>query len=380
MEGRKPGTAGCERAAAYIHHVFSETGLSFPEKDAFQTFEATYLLRGDSAANREFATVSTGNVLALLPGTDPVLKNRYIIVGAHYDHLGFGGPHSGSRRPDTNLVHNGADDNASGVATMLELARIMKNGKSVLKRSLLFIAFSAEEMGLLGSAWYTDHPVVPMDQVDLMLNLDMVGRMDKKKPALQIGGTGTFAKAEPLLTEVMTGRRCTASFAKEGYGPSDHASFYSDSIPVLYFSTGAHGDYHTPDDDAQYLNYKGMALTADILATLLRTLDRDSIAPAFVEAGPREGSRTAMNLKVRLGIMPDFGNTSTRGVGVGAVNENSPAQRGGLLKGDVITAINGKATNNIYEYMDVLKTLQAGQVVPVDFLRGKKANVVLIQL
>lgn len=380
LQGRQTGTPGCEKAARYIKRAFESTGLTFPEQGAFQSFDATYLLRGDSAANREFATVATSNVLAILPGSDPVLKNHYIIIGAHYDHLGLGGPHSGSRRPDTTAVHNGADDNASGVATLLELADILKNGKSPLKRSLIFIAFSAEEIGLLGSAWYTDHPVVPLKQHVLMINLDMVGRMDKKKPGLQIGGTGTFANAEALLNAVMEGRRCKASYAKEGYGPSDHASFYSDSIPVLYFSTGAHADYHTPADDAELLNYKGMALTADIIADFLRKVDADTLSPLFLEAGPREGSRTAMNLKVRLGIMPDFGNTAAVGVGVGAVNENSPAQRGGLLKGDVITAIDGKPVKNIYDYMDVLKSLTAGQSVSVDFRRGKKSQVVLIQL
>lgn len=332
-----------------------------------------------AAVDLKFTTVKTRNVMALLSG-NPTHQNPYIIVGAHYDHLGWGGNGSGSRMPDTSAVHNGADDNASGVAAMLELARILSFSKAGLNNNILFIAFSAEEMGLLGSIHYVDHPLVPREKVRLMVNFDMVGRMKNGQPAISVGGTGTFEGAEELLGDLMKERTFKANYSPEGYGPSDHAPFYADSIPVLYFNTGAHQDYHTPYDDADLINTGGIALITDLVADLIATLDRKGEALTFLEAGPRAKTRHGGALRVRLGIMPDFANTEVAGVAVGGVSKGGPAEHGGILKGDVITALNGKTVQNIYEYMDRLRTFSPGQTITVDILRGEQKLVLLIQL
>jgi hypothetical protein len=327
-----------------------------------------------------FSTVETSNVAAILEGSDPVLRNQYIVVGAHYDHLGFGGPGSGSRKPDTNAVHNGADDNASGVAAMIELARILSESKAALRRTIVFVAFSAEEMGLLGSSWYTAHPLKDLKQTVLMINFDMVGRMNNETPSISIGGTGTFRGATGMLDTLLTACPFKASYSPEGYGPSDHAPFYADSIPVLYFNTGAHGDYHTPEDDADRINYKGIAEIVDLAEAVILKMDLSPQRTFFMEAGPKEKTKNGSGMKVRLGIMPDFTNTEITGVGVGAVTKGGPADHGGILKGDIITALNGKAVANIYEYMDRMKTFTTGQTISVDIKRGDKTLVLLIQL
>ncbi len=333
-----------------------------------------------AACDLHFTSVRTQNVVGLLPGSDPSMKNQLIVVGAHYDHLGMGGPGSGSRKPDTNAVHNGADDNASGVSAVIELARLFNQRKVALKRNVIFVAFSAEEMGLLGSTWFEGHPMTDSKETILMMNFDMVGRMNKDKPMVSIGGTGTFTGATALLDTLMKSRNFKSSYSPEGYGPSDHAPFYADSIPVLYFNTGAHTDYHTPEDDANLINYNGIASIVNLAKDVLVRVDDGSKPLYFTEAGPKEKAKHGGAMKVRLGIMPDFVNTEIIGVAVGAVTKGGPAEHGGILKGDVITALNGKAVANIYEYMDRLKAFNPGQTISVDVKRGEKTLVLLIQL
>lgn len=328
----------------------------------------------------QLTSVKTQNVVGLMEGSDPVLKNQVIVVGAHYDHLGMGGPGSGSRKPDTSAVHNGADDNASGVAAVIELARTLYLRKASLKRSVLFVAFSAEEMGLLGSSWFTSHPLTDLNNIDLMINFDMVGRMNTDKPVVAIGGTGTFLGATAMLDTLMKGRDFKAAYSPEGYGPSDHAPFYADSIPVLYFNTGAHSDYHTPEDDADRINYQGIVRVVSLAQDVVLWMESNDKPLAFMEAGPKEKVKHESALKVRLGIMPDFANTDVIGVAVGAVTKGGPAEHGGLLKGDIITALSGKSVANIYEYMDRLKTFNPGQTISVDVKRSGKDLVFLIQL
>ena len=176
----------------------------------------------------------TQNVVALLGGNDPALKDEYIVIGAHYDHLGMGGSGSGSRRPDTVAIHNGADDNASGVATIIEVVEKMASMKNGLKRSVIFIAFGAEEMGLLGSKFFTNNPVVDLEDVDLMMNLDMVGSLNEETKALTVGGTGTAVGLSDLVAQTADTNKLVVKQSNEGYGPSDHASFYMKDIPVLF--------------------------------------------------------------------------------------------------------------------------------------------------
>jgi hypothetical protein len=324
--------------------------------------------------------VTARNVVAVLEGSDPVLKNSYVIAGAHYDHLGMGGPGSGSRLLDSIAIHNGADDNASGVAGIIELAAYFAAHRSELKRSILFIAFDGEELGILGSKYFTGHPLINLKDVIAMLNFDMIGRLKDDSPAIMIGGTGTSLESEGLLRSLDTGN-VRMSFSPEGFGPSDHASFYAENIPVFFFSTGAHEDYHTPDDDWDRINYKGEKEVLDICEQLVVKLaDSDSML-SFREAGPKQQEgRAGYRFKVTLGIMPDFTSTVQSGLGVGGVKKDGPAYKGGMLKGDVITAIDGMQINDIYDYMNRLKKLQPGQRISVDVLRNDKKEVLIIQL
>ncbi|MEI6901043.1 MAG: M20/M25/M40 family metallo-hydrolase, partial [Bacteroidota bacterium] len=322
----------------------------------------------------------TENVIGMIEGKDPILKKEYIVIGAHYDHLGFGGTGSGSRMPDTVAVHNGADDNASGTAMVMELAGYFAGKKPDLKRSIIFIAFSGEEMGLLGSKYFVDHPVVDMKSIKAMFNFDMVGRFDKEKNAISVSGTGTSAEGDSLLKIYEKGLAFSVTHSPDGYGPSDHASFYASNIPVFYFSTGAHTDYHTPFDDADRIDYEKEKLIGDFAAAIILDVNKMGKALSFRESGKKESSgRSGRRLKVTLGIMPDFAGTEKQGLRVDGVTKGAPAEKGGLLKGDIIISINGLSVGNIYDYMARLQKLKHGQTISVEVIRNDK-NVVLVIL
>ncbi len=317
------------------------------------------------------------NIVALLHGNDPVLKDQYIVVGAHYDHLGMGGPGSGSRAIDTVAVHNGADDNASGVAMVIELAEKVASEKKN-KRSIIFAAFGAEEMGLVGSKALTAEPPVETDKMVGMFNFDMVGRLDTATNGLSVGGTQTAKETESILADLNPGFELAMS--PEGVGPSDHASFYLQNVPVLFISTGAHSDYHSPLDDADRINYEGMKKVADYSYSLLMEIaNRDSML-TFQEAGPKFQRSRGGRLRVTFGIMPDFAGLEKRGLRVDAVTKGKPADRGGMKKGDIITAIEGKKVGGIHDYMSRLQTLKVGDRVSVDIIRDDKETVLIIEL
>jgi hypothetical protein len=319
----------------------------------------------------------TQNVVAMLPGTDPNFKNEYVVVGAHFDHLGMGGQGSGSRTIDTIAVHNGADDNASGVAAVIELAEKLASEEKN-RRSIIFAAFGAEEMGLVGSKTFTANPPVKTNEVVAMFNFDMVGRLDTTTNAISIGGTKTAIETEDILKDLNPGFEL--AFSEEGVGPSDHASFYLQNIPVFFISTGAHSDYHTPGDDAKTINYEGERKVTEYAHVLvLEVANRDS-ALTFQEAGAKFQRSRGGRFKVTFGIMPDYAGLEKRGMRIDAVTKGKPADKGGMKKGDIITAIEGKKVGNIYDYMNRLQTLEAGQRISVDIIRDNKETVLIIQL
>jgi aminopeptidase YwaD len=321
--------------------------------------------------------VLSHNVIAIIPGKDKVLKSEYVIIGAHYDHLGLGGPGSGSRVADTVGVHYGADDNASGVAAILDLAdRLKKEGD--IRRSLVFVAFGAEEMGLVGSKAFVDKPAVNLKKATAMFNFDMVGRLDTAANALSIGGTLTSKESERILNNAGNGLKMT--FSGEGVGPSDHASFYLQNIPVFFFSTGAHPDYHTPGDTPDKINYAGILKINDLAIKAIREVaNRDSML-TFQEAGSKVMRSRGGRFKVTFGIIPDYAGLEKRGMKIDGVTKDKPAYRAGMLKGDIITAINGKPVGNIYDYMNRLKTFTEGQTVSVDLIRNGQHMVLIVQL
>lgn len=343
------------------------------------SFDAGVRLRGVTEVNQK--RERTANVVGLLEGSDPVLKDQYLVIGAHYDHLGFGGPGSGSRMPDTNAVHNGADDNASGTAMVMALTNSLGAQKASLKRSVIFVAFSSEEIGLLGSKYFIDHPLVDLKSISAMFNFDMVGRFDREKNSISVSGTGTSAEADSLLLGLEKGLPFTVVHSPDGYGPSDHASFYASNIPVFYFNTGVHSDYHTPFDDTDKLDFDNEKSVGDFAISIIRVVDNYPSKLTFRESGKKEQTgRSGRRLKVTLGIMPDFAGTEKKGLRIDGVTKDGPADRGGMKKGDIITGINGMPVGNIYEYMSRLQKLKHGMTVNVEVIRNERNEVLLIQL
>lgn len=320
--------------------------------------------------------VVTKNVVAFIEGNE--LKNEIIVLGAHWDHLGFGGPNSGSRVPDTTAVHYGADDNASGVAGIIEIAEKLAQQKG-LKRSVLVIAFGAEEMGLLGSAFFTSNPLFELNQLKAMVNLDMIGRLKEDK-SIMISGTGTSLEGEVLLSSLNADSTFAISMQPEGFGASDHASFYAKDVPVFFLSSGAHDEYHTPLDTPDRINLAGAKSIADYSYNLMLDLINREENLTFQEAGPKQRASGGRRFKVTFGIMPNFTSTENNGLGVDGVSKGGPAEAAGMKKGDRIVAINGLPVTNIYEYMSRLGKLEAGTMVNVDVIRNNEKIVLLVNL
>ncbi len=341
------------------------------------SFSTGVTVNGKAEIARELA--STRNVVMILPGEDPGLKNEYIILGAHFDHLGMGGPGSGSRAVDTIGIHHGADDNASGVAMMLELAEKFAKTKGSHKRSIICVSFSGEEEGLLGSKHFVDDPGIDLSKVNVMFNLDMVGRLNETNN-LQISGVGTATGLKTLVYAKTDTSLIKLTLSDEGYGPSDHSSFYGKNIPVLFYFTGAHMDYHTPTDTWEKINYKGMVEISDLIYTMAEYLACDNSKLQFKEAGPKVESSAPRRKGVTLGIMPDFAGVIKNGLRADFVTPGKPAALGGMQKGDIIKVINGKTVNNIEDYMFRMSQLKHGQTISVEVLRNDKTVVLLIQL
>ncbi|HWR99023.1 MAG TPA: M20/M25/M40 family metallo-hydrolase, partial [Prolixibacteraceae bacterium] len=318
----------------------------------------------------------TQNIVGMVPGTDPKLSEEYIIVGAHYDHLGLGGPGSGSRMPDSAAVHYGADDNASGVAAIIELAEKFSHEKNN-RRPILFVAFTAEEFGLIGSRAFVAEPPFSLKKADAMFNFDMVGRLDSAKE-LTIGGVGTAIESNALIDSLVHGFKIKIS--KEGYGPSDHASFYGENIPVIYFTTGVHDQYHTPNDTYNRINVQGEQQIVENAYVLIREVANRSKKLTYQESGPKTGASGRTDLKVTLGIIPDFAGTGKDGMRIDGVTPGKPAAKAGLQKGDVIIAIDGKKVGSIYDYMARMKAYSPGQIISVDVMRGTEKKVFLVTL
>ena len=310
------------------------------------------------------------NLLALLPGrgaaataTEPAVSAaETVVVGAHYDHLGFGGP--GSTAPGERAVHHGADDNASGTAVLLEVARRLA-AAGPLPRSVLFVAFSGEERGLLGSGHYVANPAVPLADTVAMVNLDMVGRLDGDK--LIVHGTGTGTGLEPLVDRLAAAAGLGLAKEPGGFGPSDHASFYARKIPVLHVFTGSHGDYHRPTDTADRINYDGMVRIAGLVTDLVRELATAPARPAYVEVASKMFARGGGD-RPYFGSIPDFGKPGG-GYAISGVTKDSPAAAGGLRGGDLIIRLGDSRIAGLEDFDSALRKHKAGDRVPVVVLR-----------
>ena len=303
------------------------------------------------------------NVVGYLPGAGDTVQ----IAGAHYDHIGWGG--SASRyRGEEKKIHNGADDNGSGTSALLELARYFGSRKSELHNSLLFIAFSGEEAGTLGSGHYVRNWTVEQSKARLMINMDMVGRLAQQEKGLAILGTGTCPEFKQYFDSTNLGDLKVA-FNESGAGPSDHAAFYHDSIPCLFFFTGAHEDYHTPEDDIEKLDIPGIVTVANLVAGILNHFDQRPGALTFQRTKDEGPGGGPAHLSVTLGIMPDF-ISQVQGLGVDGVSPDKPADRAGILKGDVIIQFDQRAVGDIYDYMNALQRYRKGDSCVVRLVRG----------
>lgn len=312
----------------------------------------------------------TMNVIGLKKGK----SDEFIVIGAHYDHLGLGG--ESSRTPDTVAVHYGADDNASGVAMLIEMAQ--KTSIINPECNIVFIAFGAEEMGLLGSRYFVENPLVELKQIKAMFNLDMVGRLNKEK-SLSISGTGTALETDSLLNIGIDSTLFSITRSPGGTGPSDHSSFYGVGIPVLFFSTGVHDQYHTPFDNADLINYQGMEVLGNSIFNLLDLYLDNEQQLTFQEFQDPQPPGMRRRMKVTLGIVPDFA-VKVEGLGVAGVRAGGPAYNGGMKKGDVIIGIDNKAVTNIYDYMFRMGNYSKGQRITVEVLRDEKKKLLIIQL
>ncbi len=312
--------------------------------------------------------VSVPNVLGILKGSDDKLKNEYIILGAHFDHLGFGGTGSGSLSMNSGEVHNGADDNASGTAGVLEIAAKLSSQPEQLKRSVIFMAYNAEEEGLLGSKYFVDNPTIDLTKITAMINMDMIGRMSDKK--VTIGGTGTSPSFKSILDELEPDYDINIRRSSEGYGPSDHASFYVNDIPVLFFFTGTHTDYHKPSDDWEHINAEGEKQILEMVHDIIYKIDSIDEQLVFTESGPKEASQIRRSFKVTLGVIPSYG-SDAEGLEIDGARPDGPAGKAGLKKGDIIIEIDGKDIKNIYDYMYRLGELKPGENINLKVRRGE---------
>jgi hypothetical protein len=309
------------------------------------------------------------NVVGVLEGGDPALAKEAIVVGAHYDHLGLGGRHS--MAPDaTGQIHNGADDNASGTAALLEIARAIGRARTRLPRTIVFASFAGEELGLLGSAWYVGHAVVPLEQTVAMVNLDMMGRPEGGVLVSGVESAPTLAADVKAASE---GRKVALKPAREGanVSSSDDTSFLLRKVPAIDFFSGFHADYHRPGDDWEKIDVAGATEVTRIALSLIERIANKPERPAFVETAvqPRQTrSREGGGYGPYFGSVPDFGDTA-KGVKFADVRAGSPADKAGLRRGDVLISFGGAAIANVQDFTFQLRSRQPGDVVKVTVLR-----------
>jgi len=356
----KDKSSGTRIPVIYLTHDAAVKYL----KDASATLETR--IRTDLAEKRR----KGHNVIGYLNNG----ATNTIIIGAHYDHLGHGEDGNSMIRNDVTQIHNGADDNASGTAAVIELAKMLKASK-LKSNNYLFIAFSGEELGLFGSKYFTEHPSINLSTVDYMINLDMVGRLADSTKSLTIGGVGTSPAWGTVLSSVPN-KYFALKYDSSGVGPSDHTSFYRKNIPVLFFFTGLHPDYHKPTDDANKINYTGELMILKYLEAIVERTNKENKL-AFTPTREAQTGTTA-RFSVTLGIMPDY-SFSGAGVRVDGVSDNRPAQKAGIKTGDVIVQLGDHQVTSLDSYMQALGKFKKGETTKVKFKRGNEAMEAMVQ-
>ncbi len=342
-----------------------------------QSFEAT-AVRAKIATGIVRTRKTVRNVLGMIPGASPLLRDEWVVAGAHYDHLGLG--ERDSLAPSqAGRIHYGADDNASGTSGVLELARLAAMNKQQWQRSVLFVTFAAEEIGLLGSSYLVNNPPIPIRNINGMINMDMIGRLNNDR--LFIGGVGTLPSYKPLLEEFNKPIGLMLDYSDSGYGASDHTSFNAKKIPVLFFFSGLHTDYHKPSDTADKINSAGAVKVLSLVYRMMDKMATDVERLEYTEVrqpqAPASGGGSGYG--PYFGSVPDF-RDDLKGVLFADVQNNSPAAKAGLKPGDLMTEFDGKAIQNLYDFTYALRGKKPGDVVSVVVKRSGqdlKVNVTL---
>ena len=385
LGGRFTGSREARQAAEYIARRFRELGLRPAAAGAYlQPFAVSRNAPAMKELRVPFALEGV-NVAALLPGTDPTLRDEFVIVGAHYDHLGLGG--YGASRDTLVAVHNGADDNASGTVALFRIAEQLK--RTGTRRSVLFLAFSGEELGLLGSQAYVRSPLEPLARTVAMVNLDMVGRLRNGK--LIVYGTGTAAEFPTLLDSLNAARQFDLRKIPDGFGPSDHSSFFGMKRPVLHLFTDLHDDYHRSTDDVEKINFDGLAQVAGFAADVVRAVANRraaltfqdqaaghglvAVAPGRADA-PASGVAPRGGARAWFGSIPDMAGDVAKGVLFSGVSAGSPAEKAGLMMGDILVRIGDSEIADLQAMTDALNSYKPGDVARVVVLRGGREHVV----
>ncbi|MEL7219909.1 MAG: M20/M25/M40 family metallo-hydrolase [Bacteroidota bacterium] len=359
LEGRETGLKGEQLAAEYIAWRYEQIGLT-PKGDNgswMNKFDLTFKTNPHAATGEE----RTGrNVIAYIDNNAPTT----VVIGAHYDHVGYGS--FGSRHAGEPAIHNGADDNASGVAALLYIAEQLKDNSTTANNNYLFIAFSGEELGLVGSKKWVATPTIDLGTVNYMINMDMVGHLNEEK-VLVINGVGTSPAWTPALEDIKVGG-INLKTTESGVGASDHTSFYLEDIPSLHFFSGQHNYYHKPVDDADKINFPGLLSISDFMLALIEKLD-DAGELEFTATKNENQGRAAASFKVSLGVMPDYV-YGGKGMRVDSVIEDRPGQKAGMKDGDVIIKIGDLEVGDIYDYMEGLSKHNKGDQATVIVKRG----------
>jgi len=365
QEGRGIGTAGLDVAAEYIADRFAEIGLVGGTADGFlQRF--TISPTAPAAAHTGIGGAVVANVMGIVPGRGP-LRNQAVVVGAHYDHLGYGG--FGSFDSDSvHVIHNGADDNASGTAALIEVARQLHARTAENVRSVVFVAFTAEEVGLIGSDYYVKNSVISNDSIFAMLNMDMVGYLIGDR--LTVFGAETATEFVSLLELTNLDHRFRLAASGNGYGRSDQQSFFIQDIPVLHFFTGTHENYHRTTDDAELVNADGVARVASFVSDLTWRLATRLAPLTFVDAPPPP-TVSSGGYGAYLGTIPDMSD-SPGGVRLSGVRSGGPADRAGILAGDIIVQIAQFEVSDLYAMTEALQALKPGDTVTIRVRRDDR--------
>lgn len=366
LQGRGTGKEGERMAAAYLQGQLKKLKLKPIGENG--TYLQSFPFKGGAHGEGEAGTAN--NIIAYLDNKAATT----IIIGAHYDHLGLGDQGSSLDANPMEKIHNGADDNASGTAGVLELARYFATNKKKEKNNFLFILFSGEELGLLGSKYFTEHPTADLSKVNFMINMDMVGRLNPETKTVVVNGTGTSPVWEPLLKSLATDQ-LKIKTDSSGIGPSDHTSFYLKDIPVLHFFTGSHADYHKPSDDWEKINYDGAVAVLDLIRQVIEKLDGEPKLQFLKTKSNAMAVRSPF--KVTMGVMPSY-SSDEPGLKVDGVTDGRSAQKAGIQTGDLIIEMGQYPIKDVQSYMEALGKFEKGQTIPVKVKR--KDEVLTLQV